>query len=582
MSSPLHLSLDGDSGLRSRTTSMSNGPRKLDKVHDEAHQVLAPETFDSLSDDCSSSCRSAIPPDGGWGWMVVLASFMCNFIVDGIIFSFGIIIREMSKEFGESKGMTAWIGSLQAGGYLVVGPLVSGLANKYGCRRVTIIGSFISSIGFMLSVWSKSVLWMALTFGVVGGIGFGFIYLPAIVTVGYYFEKRRAFATGIAVCGSGIGAFVMAPTVQLLNETYGWRGCIMILSGLILNCAVFGSLFRPIPLAPPTIAQSESEKPLIRAKKQHFTVDIEKVSSQEKDMQPPSYADVMSSNRRRAATTKDFTSEPCEPLALVKPRSMTASTKKLTQSLRSFLDTGLVMYSALEKEAQVERADPCVTSRIRSSSDPKLSERASFWDTFDSTLLTSPSFILLACSGFLTLAGFFIPFMYIVDKAVLAGIAPEKAALLLSIIGITNTIGRVFCGWISDRPQVNALLINNIALVVGGGVTMLSPLFFNTFTSLAVYSSIFGFSIACFVALRSVITVELLGLDRLTSAFGLLLLPQGIATIIGAPFAGWLFDISGSYDGSFYVSGSVILISGLMCCPLYAISRWEKQRQQKG
>jgi hypothetical protein len=39
------------------------------------------------------------------------------------------------------------------------------------------------------------------------GIGFGFIYLPAIVTVGYYFESKRAFATGIAVCGSG--AFIL-------------------------------------------------------------------------------------------------------------------------------------------------------------------------------------------------------------------------------------------------------------------------------------------------------------------------------------------------------------------------------------
>ena len=35
------------------------------------------------------------------------------------------------------------------------------------------------------------------------GLGFGLIYLPAIVSVSMYFEKRRAFATGIAVCGSG-------------------------------------------------------------------------------------------------------------------------------------------------------------------------------------------------------------------------------------------------------------------------------------------------------------------------------------------------------------------------------------------
>lgn len=44
--------------------------------------------------------------------------------------------------------------------------------------------------------------------------------------------------------------------------------------------------------------------------------------------------------------------------------------------------------------------------------------------------------------------------------------------------------------------------------------------------------------LACFAALRSIITIELLGLDRLTDAFGLLLLIQGIATMTGAPTAG--------------------------------------------
>jgi hypothetical protein len=29
-----------------------------------------------------------------------------------------------------------------------------------------------------------------------------------------YFEKKRAFATGIAVCGSGLGTFIMAPVTK--------------------------------------------------------------------------------------------------------------------------------------------------------------------------------------------------------------------------------------------------------------------------------------------------------------------------------------------------------------------------------
>ena len=46
------------------------------------------------------------------------------------------------------------------------------------------------------------------------GLGFGLIYLPAIVSVSVYFEKKRAFATGIAVCGSGVGTFIMAPVTK--------------------------------------------------------------------------------------------------------------------------------------------------------------------------------------------------------------------------------------------------------------------------------------------------------------------------------------------------------------------------------
>lgn len=70
------------------------------------------------------------------------------------------------------------------------------------------------------------------------GIGFGLIYLPAVVCVGYYFETKRSLATGIAVCGSGFGTFAFAPLATMLLENFDWRGANLILAGLILNCAV--------------------------------------------------------------------------------------------------------------------------------------------------------------------------------------------------------------------------------------------------------------------------------------------------------------------------------------------------------
>ena len=96
-----------------------------------------------------------------------------------------------------------------------LGPIVGGLVNKFGCRPVCISGGIISALGLALSTLSPNVPTLMFTYGVIGGIGFGLISLPVIIIVGYYFESKRALATGITVCGSGVGACVMAPLGKL-------------------------------------------------------------------------------------------------------------------------------------------------------------------------------------------------------------------------------------------------------------------------------------------------------------------------------------------------------------------------------
>jgi len=58
------------------------------------------------------------------------------------------------------------------------------------------------------------------------------------------------------------------------------------------------------------------------------------------------------------------------------------------------------------------------------------------------------------------------------------------------------------------------------------------------YTTMVVYAAVFGATIGAYVGLTSVILVDLLGLDKLTNAFGLLLLFQGIASLVGPPIAG--------------------------------------------
>jgi MCP family monocarboxylic acid transporter-like MFS transporter 14 len=52
------------------------------------------------------------------------------------------------------------------------------------------------------------------------------------------------------------------------------------------------------------------------------------------------------------------------------------------------------------------------------------------------------------------------------------------------------------------------------------------------------YAALFGFFSGGYVGLTSIVTVDLVGVDKLSDAFGVLLLFQGVAVAIGTPICG--------------------------------------------
>ena len=55
---------------------------------------------------------------------------------------------------------------------------------------------------------------------------------------------------------------------------------------------------------------------------------------------------------------------------------------------------------------------------------------------------------------------------------------------------------------------------------------------------LALAASVFGCTSGAYVGLTPVVLVDLLGMDTLTNSFGLLLLFNGVASLVGPPIAG--------------------------------------------
>lgn len=80
------------------------------------------------------------------------------------------------------------------------------------------------------------------------------IFAPSVIVLGYYFHKYQAIATGIAVCGSGIGMLIITPIQQKVCFIYGWEVALYIQAGASI-LTVFSALTY-LPIVPQDISSS--------------------------------------------------------------------------------------------------------------------------------------------------------------------------------------------------------------------------------------------------------------------------------------------------------------------------------------
>ncbi|XP_034657198.1 monocarboxylate transporter 12 [Drosophila subobscura] len=584
--------------------------------------------------------RMPTPPDGGWGWVVVFASFMIHIVTDGMTYSFGIFYDEFTAYFNEGKGYTAWIASIMVGVTFSSGPISSSFVNRYGCRAVTIAGAILAASCIIVSMFAQNVLTLIITIGFGTGLGFGLIYLPAIVSVTQYFDTKRSLATGIAVCGSGFGTFLFAPLTEYLIGSFGWRGAMLIIGGIVLNCIIFGAMFRPLELeAPPSTPKLCAKKSAIIDG--HTTsAELEPLKDQQY-LQLPQRTDVPTGGGTTLCRSNSMGHNLKPNLnnnlngaingqTLTAPHTHNSSTTVVVVKSNSNDDIARNCHSQLQlnplRDAHRERSASGTMYRVDAlyqgslhnlpeygSSRHDLSRsmsgsgvikrygslrqsnqmdetqddgkccgciscsketRDTFSEMMNFSLLRDIIFVIFSLSNFCTSIGFNVPYLYIGAYAKELGISKTNSSYLIATIGVANTVGRIVLGYVSDKPWVNRLLVYNVCLTACGIATAMVPLC-KDFNSLAFYCIVFGFTIGAYVGLTSVILVDLLGLDKLTNAFGLLLLFQGIASFIGPPIGGWMYDLMRSYSPAFLMAGLMIAISGLLMFAIPPLQRFQ-------
>lgn len=185
---------------------------------------------------------------GGRGWRtpaVILASGAVLLALSlGIRHSFGLFLAPMSKEHGWTREVFAFAIALQNLVWGAAQPFAGRLADRLGAGQVIIGGSILYVGGLVLMAWSQTGTALALSAGLVIGLGLSGTTMPVVfgAVVRSTPPERRSMAMGIAMAVGSLGQFAMLPGALNAIDAFGS-------AATLLGFAAVGLLMAPLAIA---------------------------------------------------------------------------------------------------------------------------------------------------------------------------------------------------------------------------------------------------------------------------------------------------------------------------------------------
>lgn len=182
------------------------------------------------------------------GWTVAMAGLGVNLIL-GALYAWGVMGKALVMQWHWTKTQAAMPFAVSTASFALMMVFAGRMQDKFGPRWVAAAGGILFGLGLALSAFVRSPWAMALTFGVIGGIGIGLGYsatTPAAVK--WFPAGRKGLITGMVVSGVGLAAVYMSPLTQSLLR---WTGISQTFLILGIGAAVVVGLLAQLLRNPP-------------------------------------------------------------------------------------------------------------------------------------------------------------------------------------------------------------------------------------------------------------------------------------------------------------------------------------------
>jgi len=455
----------------------------------------------------AAEAESFFRVDGGYAWVVVLASFGGSALSLGMAYSIGsTFLVPWLQDFGCGRAALAPAVSLVLfitfGGGVLWAFTIRALG---GQRRASLLGGALIAAGCLLVPFAQGPGAVYALFSLPLACGTGLTFFTASTVVPPWFERRRGMAQGLSSAGSGVGVFVVAKTLNWLVEQHGWRQA----------ARLCGAAYAVAFLAISACYVSPPERPAEAA-----AVDLE----------APAEA---RGAEEAAGGSAGGAEAPGEP--------------PFGQQ-----DSGTASGTCSRPSAQ-SAGGTCSRSSTRSG-------------LVDWSLLRDRRMQVLLAFATIQCTGFPLPYIFLADHIEQAGGSSDFATSMVSVLGLVSVFGRVVYPWLVDFGVDPLNLFRFVVLVMGLLDTFIWP-FCTADGHFAAFVISQGVVVGAPMPLSVLLMTALFGRERYLDALGVYYFACGTGMFLSGVVGGVVFDTARSYPAVAATGGICMLVSvGVISC----------------
>ena len=169
-----------------------------------------------------------------YAWIVVVVTFLSLLAAQAVRAAPGVIITSLESEFGWTRTAISFAVSLSILTFGLGGPLGGTLIDRFGPRRVMLVGEVLIAAGLIALLFVRDLWQMFVVWGLPIGVGTGAVGGVLGAAVAHrWFRTHRGVIIGLFGGATSAGQLVFVPAMAALTVNAGWRWAIALVMGAV-------------------------------------------------------------------------------------------------------------------------------------------------------------------------------------------------------------------------------------------------------------------------------------------------------------------------------------------------------------